>query len=278
MLTGTVTATNGGQTLAGLTVTGGGASTSTSASGSFALPFAGASMRLDLAGAIVPRVVYRSSPATVDAIVLGAGFDLGFYRQFVRNGFEQSGSLQPLRRWTRAPSIYIRTVDEAGVPIDAVTLNTTSAAIQDTAAIWSGGSFGVAGVTLGTETREGQSGWITVKWPAVVPADNFCGRAPVGQDGGYIELDYKTPGCSCNGSQIRPRTVRHELGHALGYWHTDSAADLMFHTGSTCDQQPSARERAHAVIAYQRPIGNVDPDTDPSSTLSLQSLPRLVID
>jgi|RhiMetdeSRZDD1v2_1073273.scaffolds.fasta_scaffold19018_6 hypothetical protein len=35
------------------------------------------------------------------------------------------------------------------------------------------------------------------------------------------------------------------------------------------DQQPFARERAHAAIAYARPVGNTDPDTDPSGAFSI---------
>ena len=64
--------------------------------------------------------------------------------------------------------------------------------------------------------------------------------------------------------------VRHELGHALGYWHTDAPTDVMSAvTWISNVQQPSARERAHAAIAYARPVGNTDPDTDPSGTISI---------
>src|SRR5439155_2605235 len=92
------------------------------------------------------------------------GFDLGFYRTFARNGYEQPSQLQPIRRWTRAPQIYLKTVDEAGLAIDGVTLDTVAAALTDSAEIWSGGAFGLAGITRGTSTREGAAGWITVKF------------------------------------------------------------------------------------------------------------------
>jgi hypothetical protein len=46
---------------------------------------------------------------------------------------------------------------------------------------------------------------------------------------------------------------------------------------SICDLEPSARERLHAAIAYSRPVGNVDPDTDPLTVVSLQSLQAVVV-
>jgi predicted Zn-dependent protease len=62
-------------------------------------------------------------------------------------------------------------------------------------------------------------------------------------------MNYKNTSCSCNGSAIRPGTARHELGHALGYYHTDSATDLMSGLPvSRCDASPSPREQQ--AIAY----------------------------
>ena len=92
-VTGHVTATNGGQPLAGLVVDFGAQTTGTDASGSFSLPRVGsASQRLLLTGStIVPRSlvvsVRSTSDLAVDAISR-TGFDLAFYRQFVRNGLE----------------------------------------------------------------------------------------------------------------------------------------------------------------------------------------------
>jgi hypothetical protein len=47
-----------------------------------------------------------------NAIALNGSFDLNFYRQMVRNGFEAPSALQPIRRWTTTPQIYLKTVDE----------------------------------------------------------------------------------------------------------------------------------------------------------------------
>ncbi|HKE84960.1 MAG TPA: hypothetical protein VKB50_14460 [Vicinamibacterales bacterium] len=219
---------------------------------------------------IVSRGITLAAPSTrdinVDAIEAQAPFDLGFYRFLVRNGFE-SPTLEPLRRWVQSPMIYIRTVDDSEASIPNASLNLVASVLTDTLPRWTNQRFSVAGIETGTETREGKSGWLTVRWAVT---DARCGSAVVGRDGGYIEL--RSPRgtlCNCNGA-IRARTVRHELGHALGFWHTGDASDLMSGLSvAGCDQLPSARELYHANIAYSRPFGNVDPDADPPAATTL---------
>jgi hypothetical protein len=187
--------------------------------------------------------------------VRGPQFSQTFWNQFVYNGFESPTALQPLRRLTAPPMVYLKTVDEAGKALDPATLNTVEDALRGVALSWTGGAFSLAGVQRGTGTMAGQRGWLTVRF--LNPTEpGVCGRAPIGSDGGVIELDYLTPGCSCAGSRIRPRAVMHELGHAFGYWHTDSPADLMYHIITSCDASPSDREVYHAGIAYQSPVGS----------------------
>jgi hypothetical protein len=115
----------------------------------------------------------------------------------------------------------------------------------------------LAGVARGTETREGQSGWVTVKWLAP-EAGAFCGMAPVGMTGGWIAFNYLRASCACAGARIGVRTARHELGHAFGYWHTDSNRDLMWSHHACADMMPSEREVYHARVAYESPIGRTD--------------------
>ena len=88
----------------------------------------------------------------LDAIA-NSGFDLNFYRQFVGYTPDVPYLLEPLRLWTRAPLIYLKTPDEAGQPIDAAQLESTSTTIQEAAAQWSAGHFGVAGSNAGRGRR-----------------------------------------------------------------------------------------------------------------------------
>jgi hypothetical protein len=206
----------------------------------------------------------------LDATALSSEFDLAFYRQLVRNGFEAPTHLEPLRRWTTNPQIYLRTVDDAGTAIDPKMLDSTETTIRETIPMWTAGTLRADTIERGTGSRVGENAWITVSWPSVPGPGGICGSADVGLPGGEIRLYYKSR-CGCPGGlQTRPRTVRHEIGHAMGFWHTDSPTDLMAGIGvAGCDARPSPRELAHAAIAYRRPVGNLDPDTDSDSIASV---------
>lgn len=195
-------------------------------------------------------------PAPVAPVRDPALFSQTFWNEFVHNTFDAPSGNVPLRRLSTAPMLYLKTVDEAGVTIDPVTLSSVEQAMRDVATIWGGGQFGLAGVQRGTETRAGQPGWLTVRWLAA-NVSAICGQSTVGVDGGVIDLNYQNAGtsCTCPGINIRPRTAKHELGHAFGYYHTDSQDDLMRNGALGCDANPSARERYHAQLAYQSAIG-----------------------
>jgi hypothetical protein len=122
----------------------------------------------------------------------------------------------------------------------------------------------IAALERGTGTRVGTAGWITIKWPATVVNANQCGRSDVAVSGGTVEIEAHNPRCSIGTWMTVPSLVRHELGHAMGYWHTGAPTDVMSATTwASIDQRPSPRELAAAVIAYQRMVGNTDPDSDP---------------
>lgn len=203
---------------------------------------------------VPPPVV--TPPPVVSMITTSAcpeavpGLDLGFYRQIGCNAFDLP--LFSVKRWAFAPKLYVRTVDEAGAAIDQVTLDTVVNAMGATASSLTGGKFGLASIERGTETREGVSGWITVKWPGTATALNSCALSQVASDGGTVQLNYLRPTCACGGSKIYARAAAHELGHALGYYHTDSQGDLMYgQTPLSCTPSLSARELAAASFQYR---------------------------
>jgi hypothetical protein len=181
-----------------------------------------------------------------------AGFDPEFFRAFVQNAHETPQRLEPIRLLRGPLRVYLQTRDNHGRAVDAATLDATAHTLIDAAPLWSGDTFGVVDVARGFDTREHVPGWITVKWSSDPPAGR-CGRSTVGVDGGYIELNV-SGACSCGrAAGVYPRLIRHELGHAMGYYHTDHPTDVMYGrsiTSAQCDAQPSARERLHARVAH----------------------------
>jgi hypothetical protein len=63
----------------------------------------------------------------------------------------------------------------------------------------------------------------------------------------------------------RRRLLRiHELGHALGYQHVESRTSIM---NPSIGPEPTDFDRAGALIAFERPVGNRSPDIDPSTSV-----------
>jgi hypothetical protein len=73
----------------------------------------------------------------------------------------------------------------------------------------------------------------------------------------FLDRDFDT-------NDSRRRLLRiHELGHALGYQHVESRTSIM---NPAVGPEPNDFDRAGAMIAFQRPVGNRSPDVDPSSS------------
>lgn len=203
---------------------------------------------------VAPSPTAPTVAASADARSSLAGFEPEFYRAFLQNGFESPDRLEPVRLLSGSLRIYMKTEDASGAAIDAMTLDTVERALRDSAPVWSGGAFGVTELVRGTGSKEKTAGWLTVKWsPTTVGAN--CGRSTVGVDGGYIELN-SSGACSCGtASLVYPRLVRHELGHAMGYYHTGDPQDVMYGRpvpADSCYLMPSAREQRHAAYAHRR--------------------------
>jgi hypothetical protein len=200
---------------------------------------------------------------TLDIIREAAPFSLEFYRQLVRGTYDNDGPW-PVLRWTQPPKFYVKTVDQAGRPIEPEVLVIVLDALARSVPLYTGGVYSAA-IETGTGVRPEAAGWINVDMVRDPDERSTCGTSFVGRDPGLITLNSDV--CSCGSNKIPGALVMHEVGHALGFFHVSDRESVMypFFPGSCPAGAPSADERYHSAIAYARPRGNTDPDDDPTS-------------
>ncbi|PYR57280.1 MAG: hypothetical protein DMF85_14100 [Acidobacteria bacterium] len=275
---GQIVATNGGQSLGGAQVapSWGLAAVTADGQGAFQLSDTTAPPSnpypVSVSGAgLVTHNIWVSwqrgarSGVTIDAIRDAPPFSMDFYRQLVRGTYDQPGAPYAVFRWMDSPSVYLKTVDQNGRPVEPEVLAVVKDAIQRSVPAWTSGRLSLAALETGTDRRSPATGWINIDIRRDPNEKRICGFANIGANPGSITLNDDV--CSCGSNKIPGAVVLHEMGHALGFFHVPDRGSIMFPfiAGDCPAGRLSDAESYHAAIAYSRPRGNLEPDRDPSS-------------
>lgn len=279
-ISGTVVSYDTGSPLGGATVLFGGAAVVTDTLGRFTLggvPDSGSGvLTVNTGGYLFRGVGVSLAPQrtgiNVNLIRDAPPFDLQFYRWFARNGLEQI-DLQPTRRWTIAPSFYVKTtVEGSGAPVAADVIERIRELFARSVPALSDGRFQMAAFEMGPDARPEQAGWVNLTFYAQLGA--AFGSSTVGGNTGTMSIRYGMASTSttnpygCYSPEVG--IADHEITHTMGYWHTPNYLVDTF-SGPGCPGTWPAHVRYHAAVVYSRPPGNRDPDIDPSSVLNLET-------
>ena len=216
-----------------------------------------------------PGYVTRETRAMATGVDLfpEAGFALAFYRQLVRGAKE--GRMEPLWVLSAAPSFYLEVGGDKGLSAEKAAR--MEAVARRVVPQITGGRFQVSVWQTGPTPRVRQPGWIMIE-----RRDNpdACGSAYVGDSAGQILMSNDDQRCRYEA------TFAHELGHAFGFWHVDRAGAMMWDSPDkyrlSAPDAPAEIERHHMALAYARPRGNRDIDSDPATAAAAARSLRMV--
>ena len=265
----------------GATISGSGITTGTTDSGgSLTLTTSTSSTYgIDVSSAnfITRNTLLKVPGADASISLIRTTFDLTAFNQMFR--------VTALQRWTAVPSLRIVSnvveFNSTGPTYAATGQGLTAAEI---AAITSDLTYGLPLLTGSVFPAFSSTGTLTVVAGEAVTLltegrvtfARCSGLSAARGSAGYGQWlfrsdDVVTGGMLCvdrdfdvSASPVGRGVRLHELGHALGYQHVTSKADVLM-TPTISVNDVTTWDRDAAKIAFQRPAGNRTPDRDPSS-------------
>ena len=228
-------------------------------------------------GAVVERQTMVAGPSAepLRVSLIPADFDLTAFDEMFRTG-------DRLMRWTSRPSlVLIATVmayqNTSGNEYQATAEQLTQEEVDqmilhltEGLTLMTGNSF-PAFESISVE-RHDAGARVNVDRPGRIVVGRYSGILTWANTIGYGQWKDQPNGTVTAGAMFldrdfdrndaRRRLLRiHELGHALGAQHVRSRTSIM---NPSIGPEPTAFDRAAAMIAFQRPPGNHAPDIDPS--------------
>lgn len=229
---------------------------------------------------VVERHTSVNAPASarMKFPMIPAAFDLDAFNEMFR------ATNNRLQRWTERPSLVVlgsvmKYVNGARDDYEATgeQLSTDEAAglvshLVEGLTLLTGGTYTSFASVVIERPKAGEV--VTVRRARTIVVGRYLGISSLARTIGYGIWAEDPDGTIVGGAMwldrdfdrdnSQRRLLRiHELGHALGYNHVTTRTSVM---NPAVGPDPTDFDRAGALIAFQRPVGNISPDTDPSGT------------